>query len=84
MADPDQILVCLRIADLPEPPVKSRESVCARCRASVWVAFSSPQVSTVWCWQCAAAAVKDNDEVAPPTEAQWQELEEYWDRRRER
>jgi hypothetical protein len=49
--EPD-VLVCVRIADLPLTPVASTRGECGTCGEPVWIADSSPKMPVVWCTLC--------------------------------
>lgn len=70
------VLVCRRIADQPEPPVKSKAARCDQCGARVWVALSSPTDADVcWCVQCTIPAIA----LDPNVEARGLSLEQVAD-----
>ena len=55
----DAPLVCLRASQYPNPPpVKSHRDYCSLCGALVIVADSSPDVETIWCWECAGEEIE--------------------------
>lgn len=51
---PEVVIVCMRIEDMPGPPVLSSPSVCDKCGARVWLAESSPTIPGAqrWCIHC--------------------------------
>ena len=73
------VLVCRRIADQPEPPVKSKVAHCDKCGERVWVAASSPKADLCWCVQCTipTIALDPNVEARGLTPAQIADIEAY-------
>ena len=60
---PNTPLVCIRVADLANPQVKSRQSICRLCGIPVWVAMSSPPQAVLWCWECAGIEIDERDPI---------------------
>jgi hypothetical protein len=77
MSDQVVVLVCQRVCDLATPQVQSRIASCALCGTQVWVSNSSPPAEQIWCCQCMAKELSEDDEFEPPTEDQWLDVDEY-------
>jgi hypothetical protein len=50
--DEEQVLICMRVDDLPVPPVSSVIKKCSRCGENVWQALSSPPIARLICMPC--------------------------------
>ena len=61
-----------RARDKPVPEARSRRMRCDKCRAPIWVAWSSPPADQRLCMQCGLAQLKADPDAAigAPTEAQ--------------
>jgi hypothetical protein len=80
-----RVLACTRVADLPEPSVRSIRGRCARCEMQVWIALSSPSAGNkIWCMQCALDEMEVQPEVYidPPTPEQMRDLKRELARRK--
>ena len=82
----DAPLVCLRASKLPNPPVNSHRDYCSLCGSTVVVADSSPDVETIWCWECAGVQIerahKRKENVAGiVTPTQLADLAAHWNKR---
>lgn len=88
MSDGPRILVCQRVADLPNPQLLSRRARCKRCEVQVWVARSSPAADLIFCMPCAMDEMElqkesgEEIEVKALTRKQLNDLVSRWRRRR--
>jgi hypothetical protein len=62
-SDDEVVLVCARIADMPEPPVPSLPRICELCGYRVWMSLRSPTIDRIWCRQCATDKVGSGETV---------------------
>jgi hypothetical protein len=72
----DVVLVCARIADMPETPVPSLPRICDLCGFRVWVSLRSPTADRIWCRRCAADQM-DSDDMINFTPETVKEIEDY-------
>jgi len=65
----DVIIICVRVADLPAPPVLSRIEQCGDCQQRVWVSDSSPLIpgARYRCNRCFEPQVDDEVYVTMQT-----------------
>lgn len=66
VVEPDQLgeadaLVCMRVSDLPIPPVPSELGSCGACAERIWVSFTSPKKPRRLCIPCVVADIGEGD-----------------------
>lgn len=74
MSDETEVLLCFRVEDLPLPKTDSVLDNCDWCRATVWVAKSSPVIGKIICMECYSKVVNPEDEIQPPTLKQLRDI----------
>lgn len=70
-------VVCMRVIDLPIPPVPSEIVKCSGCGERVWVAFSSPRKPPRLCAPCAMSRMAGDDVTSMVSERTVAEAIEY-------
>jgi hypothetical protein len=56
-AEAVEAVICMRVADLPIPPVPSSIERCGACDARVWVSSTSPRRPRRLCLDCGHEAI---------------------------
>lgn len=56
------IVVCLRVADMPIPSRTAEIEHCCKCNERIWVALESPKGVDRMCWPCTKVALEAEDE----------------------
>jgi hypothetical protein len=52
MTEEVKALTCMRVADIPVPPVPSRRARCKICGSQVWVSLRAPAIPLIHCVPC--------------------------------
>ena len=69
-----EVLVCMRVADMANPPVASSTANCQKCGMRVWVSMRAPAIPLIVCMPCAMDDSNAEFDVADETMA---EVKEY-------
>jgi hypothetical protein len=77
MVEEDYVIICKR-ADRPAA-VPSTMELCSKCRASVWLAKSTPRLkgAELLCWDCVPIVDIDPNEIMAPTPEQMADIEDH-------
>ena len=83
MADEDEIvIVCMRLADMPGPPVLASVVNCNTCGARCWLADSSPHNLPILCKVCFDKREPDETDGFIFTKRQIEDVQNYFKQRR--
>ena len=86
MAEPRQIIVCTRIADLPVPYAPAQQALCSVCGHDIWLGYAvlrDVPDGEPTCQQCVALTVPPGQAIAVTPEVR-REAADYFRRRRRR
>lgn len=64
-AEAVEAVICMRVADLPIPPVPSSIERCGACDARVWVSSTSPRGPRRLCLDCITSATAQEPKPEP-------------------
>lgn len=67
------MVVCLRVADVPHPNIVSEKERCGKCEAEVWVSAGTPIGPPRYCVKCLEAMLQEKPDaglqlVMPPAD----------------
>lgn len=56
------VVVCMRVRDMPIPEHVAEMQHCAICSERIWVATTSPKKPPRWCMACATDKLKEREQ----------------------